>query len=241
MPSRPGAALVLLVLAAFLGAAPAARAGEAEALDRAIARYENLDDEGATAALRRVLAAHPTRGVEAKAHLYLGLIAFNANSPDLAASEFKQALLANPAIELPRLSSPKALLLLSEVRGELEREAARDALAPPPAAAPEASPGASAAPAAATSAEAPAPAPRHPRAAAIALGVAGLLATAAAVYGGVQVLDWQSLVSRANASPRTVAGSQLVSSHGAAQFWADAWIPFAVAGGGCFLGTAFTW
>jgi hypothetical protein len=228
------------VLTAALGATRPALAAEPDELAQGIAFFQNFDDEHAAQTFRKLLASSPARGVAAKAHLYLGLIAFNANAPDAADVEFKLALRANPAIELPPQSSPKARLLWGEARNEVTHEVEQpeaQARAPAPSASPPTSP----APAATTTAAEATPAPSHPRPAAIALGVSGLVLGAVAVYGGIQVLDYQGLVSQANASPRTVAGGQLVSAHGAAAFWADAWIPLAVAGGACLVGTAFTW
>jgi tetratricopeptide (TPR) repeat protein len=229
---RPRLILEVAVLVAALGAARHAVASQPDTLARGIASFENLDDEQATRAFRQLLAEKPPREIAAKAHLYLGLIAFNSNSTEVAATEFKLALKANPAIELPPTSSPKARLLIGEARNELAGEIEQQSAQPP------------AAPIAATTPAvevAAAIEPRHPRAAAIALGIAGILVGATAVYGGIQVLDYQGLVSSANASPRSVAGSQVVSAHGAAQFWAAAWIPLAAIGAGCFVATAFTW
>lgn len=236
---RSALLLGLGVLAAALGATRPALAAEPDALAQGIAFFQNFDDEHAAQTFRKLLLEKPARGVAAKAHLYLGLIAFNANAPDAADAEFKLALRANPAIELPPQVSPKARLLWSEARNEVTREVEQPE-APARGPAPSASPPA---PAAATTAAetSAAPAPSHPRTAAIVLGVSGLVLGAVAVYGGVQVLDYQQLVSQANATPRSVAGSQLVSAHGPAAFWADAWIPLAVAGGACLVGTAFTW
>ncbi len=224
----------LAIVLAAVGAARPALADEAEALAQGIALFENFDDEHAALALRALLARKPGRVTAAKAHLYLGLIEFNANAPDAADTEFKLALRANPAIELPPGTSPKTRWLWSEARNEFTREIDR-----PQAAAP--SPPAAALRPATTASVEEAPAPSHPRPAAIALGVAGILLGATAVYGGVQVLDYQGTINQATVAPGTVSGSQALSARGAAQFWAAAWIPLAVAGAGCLVGAAFTW
>ena len=218
---RPHSILTIATVVAALGTPRAAVSAEADLLERGIAFFHNMDDERATQSLLQLLTTDPPRAIAAKAHLYLGLIAFNDNLPDGADTEFKLALRANPAIELPPATSPKARLLWAEARNEVTREEEHPA-----------------APAAAT---AETSAASHPGAAAIALGIAGVLLGATAVYGGVQVLNYQGTINQATAKPGTVSGSQLVSAHGAAQFWADAWIPFTVVGGGCLVGTAFTW
>ncbi len=110
------------MLGTALAAGQPAAATEPDALAQGIDFFQNFDDADATQAFRKLLDAKPPRSVAAKAHLYLGLIAFNANSPDAADEEFKLALKANPAVELPRGSSPKAVALWLEARREFYQE-----------------------------------------------------------------------------------------------------------------------
>jgi hypothetical protein len=69
--------------------------------------------------------------------LYLGIIAFDALDIDTARKEFREALVLNPAIELPFNSSPKAMVTLRQVRNGMGQESApaapgeTDAATPP--------------------------------------------------------------------------------------------------------------
>jgi hypothetical protein len=235
------AAMGLLLLSA-----PMARADTGADLQRAIRLFNNLDDEQAAQGFRKVLGESPTRTVAARAHLYLGLIAFNASSPEGAISEFKLALRSNPAIELPRMSSPKVRLLLSEVRNELAKDIQTESnkpeplVMPPPVVQepPPVPPDALASPPPLVTAE---PAVSHPRPAAIALGIAGVLVGGVAIYGAIDILSYQGLVSGANRNLGSVQGSSVVSAHGQAQVWAAAWIPLAIVGAGCLGAAVFTW
>lgn len=241
------AATSLLLLSASL-----ARADAGADLQRGIRLFDSLEDEKAAATFRKVLDELPKRSVAARAHLYLGMIAFNANSAEAAISEFKLALRSNPAIEAPRMSSPKIRLLLSEVRNELTHDIQAEngkpppeplAVPPPEVASQESSPvppDALVSPPPLVTAE-PAPSVRHPRPLAIALGVAGVLVGGVAIYGAIDLLSYQGLVSSANGSLRSVSGSSVVSAHGQAQVWAAAWIPLAIVGAGCLGAAVFTW
>jgi hypothetical protein len=113
----PRIATVLILLASG-----PARAAPAPSLDEAVGWYQAMDDARAADAFARILAAAPPGEVAAKAHLYLGLIAFNAFHPDQARAEFEKAILANPAIDLPPTVSPKARIAFAEARRNVTRE-----------------------------------------------------------------------------------------------------------------------
>lgn len=107
---------------------------DAQILD-AIGHYRNLDDEGATALLNAVLAGKISSEQAAQAHMYLGLIAFNALRAEDAREQFKLALAASPYAEIPTDASPKAKLLLAQIRAELlqESQSAAETTERPPA------------------------------------------------------------------------------------------------------------
>ncbi|MHB8418607.1 MAG: hypothetical protein ACYDCL_11055 [Myxococcales bacterium] len=200
-------------------------------LDRAIAAFESFRDDEAAALLREVLAQQPPGAVAAKAHLYLGLIALNAIDPDLTRAEFKLSLEANPAIELPTQVSPKAWLAFEEVRrsmtsqlanrGRLEIPAQAQSQAPPPANAPPPAP---------TTATSPAPSsPTVEKArggrshlSSYVLGGVTLLCAAAAIYGGVEVLSYQSMRAQSSAS-NPISYTRLAPAYDSARFWAYGW------------------
>ncbi len=91
-------------------------------IEHAVHLYQSMDDVHAAAAFRQILLGNPPGEVAGKAHLYLGLIAFQAFHPDQAREEFKQAIEANPAIDLPPTVSPKARIAFAEARRAVSRE-----------------------------------------------------------------------------------------------------------------------
>jgi tetratricopeptide (TPR) repeat protein len=188
--------LELVVAGAMLAAAQPAVAAEPDALAQGIAFFENFDDAHATQAFRKLLDEKPPRSVAAKAHLYLGLLAFNANSPDAADEEFKLALHANPAVELPRGSSPKAEALWLEARREFDQELrARPTVPSEPAPAPAPSaPAPPTAPAAATTAPRAEPARSH--ALGWSLFAASGVAVGFAIYGAVRVAQVEGAIGQ---------------------------------------------
>jgi tetratricopeptide (TPR) repeat protein len=103
-------------------ASSAAHAEVPPTMDQAVGFYEAMDDVRAAAAFEKILRGHPPGEVAAKAHLYLGVIAFNAFHPDQARAEFQKAIEANPAIDLPRSVSPKAAISFAEARRAVTRE-----------------------------------------------------------------------------------------------------------------------
>ncbi|MHB8417243.1 MAG: hypothetical protein ACYDCL_04145 [Myxococcales bacterium] len=115
-----------LLLGSLLLADPSGAGAELQA---GIGRFHSFDDDGAAALLKQSLADRPTAEQAAQAHLYLGLIAFNVLRGPEARAEFELALQASPYAELPEDASPKAKLLLVQVRQQL-------AAAPAPAVAP---------------------------------------------------------------------------------------------------------
>jgi hypothetical protein len=104
-------------------------------LERGIQLFNNFEDAKAEAVLRAFAATSPPPSAEqlGKAHLYLGLIAFQALDSDKARAEFAFAVRVAPAIEVPYGVSPKARLLFEQVQREtIEQEARTKAARPPP-------------------------------------------------------------------------------------------------------------
>src|SRR5579863_2885886 len=121
-----GLSLLPLVMALSAGAPLTYSTPTKVEFERGVTLFEDFKDSEAGAIFRRVLERSPPGFMAAKAHLYLGLIAFNALDPDEAKLEFRRALEANPAAELPSQASPKARLAFGEVRRDMAKE-----LAPP--------------------------------------------------------------------------------------------------------------
>src|SRR5450631_1727230 len=104
-----------MVAALLIAWSVAAPPSALPSIDHAIQLFDNFDDAGAAAAFREILAANPPTRIAAKAHLYLGLLAFNGHDPDLAQQEFQKAVHADSSVELPE-GSPKARIALEEAR-----------------------------------------------------------------------------------------------------------------------------
>lgn len=234
--------LPALPLLALLAASPP---GHNAALDQAISLFDNFDDEHAAALLRQILSQHPSGIVTAKAHVYLGLVALNAIDPDLARLEFRLALVANPETELPPGASPKARLAFEEAKSALEKQLAT-------APAPATSTGPAPAPATST-ASAPLPSTSAPKAQAVTqppaarshgwayvLGATTLVFAAAAVYGGVNLLQYQAAAARGTpAAPQSYA--VLKPAYDQARFWAYGWPVAAGLAAGSLVGAGFAW
>ena len=73
---------VVVALSGSPGAAAARPATAQRALDAAVRLFESFDDENAATALRALLSHAPPGQIAAKAHVYLGLIAFNRFDPE---------------------------------------------------------------------------------------------------------------------------------------------------------------
>ncbi len=101
---------------ALLGASTVARAALAGRLADGIQLYEDEHDPEASAILHALLAAAPPAPIAAKAHVYLGLIAFNALATPEALAEFSLAIQADAAVELPRDCSPKARIAFTQAQ-----------------------------------------------------------------------------------------------------------------------------
>jgi tetratricopeptide (TPR) repeat protein len=211
-----------------MGSSSVARAAPADAqLAKAIHMFEQLDDEGSTLALRALVASNPPSEVAAKAHIFLGLIAFNAFRADEAREEFKKALRLNAAIELPRRVSPKAKLGFAQARQELSQEVENSAapLAPaPPLATAAPAPAPAPAPMVLTSNSTESVEPSHSHVLSFVLGGGAVVAAGLAIFGGVEVAQDVSLVNSANANPGKYTSSQLDSAHSNAAPWAAGWI-----------------
>ncbi len=231
MPVALGLTLLLSL------AAPGAEADSHRTLAQAIKLFESFDDAKAAAMFHELLRHAPPRAVAGKAHLYLGLIDINGLDVDGAIEEFKAALLVDPTVELVQSGSPKARLAFDEARhaleGQLRSEPARAVAAPPPNPASvsdtvlnpydeaNAKHGAS-------------------HALGITLGAVGVAALGVGIYGGVDLLEYNSQVGSATrGSVRYSSGLQSAGSQAA--FWAVAWIPFVVAGALGVGAGALTW
>jgi hypothetical protein len=206
------------------------------ALDDAVHLFESFEDSRAAAELTSLLRHSLPGEIAAKAHLYLGLIALNASKPDEVKAEFRHALEANPGIELPRDASPKARLAFGEVRHALmaEFEAGGARANEPFTAAP------------AASAETQRARTSHSHAVAYILGAATVVFAGVAVYGGIQLLNYNSMVSSGNSSVGSGAKppyslDQLNSARGPASFWAVGWPVSAALGAAGVAGTILTW
>jgi hypothetical protein len=185
--------MVGVLVGLLIAAAPATTS--AKQLRHAIELMDRLDFDQANAALHKLLDGNPSPSEAAKAHLYLGVIAFNTLQIDLARSEFRMALAMNPAIELPFDSSPKARTVFAQVQRDINRESAE---APVPLA-PRAEPVLAAAPLLMVSEPPPSPKMRHPIPATFWIGV-GVAAAATGAGVALGVLS-QSALSNAQSAP----------------------------------------
>jgi hypothetical protein len=217
--------------------AAAKGAGDPQAqaqLDAALRFYESFQDEKTFNALRALLARHPPASIASKAHVYLGLVLFNGNRSEEARQEFRRAMLADPAVELPFGASPKSRLAFGEARRDLAREVESSQLT-----APEKTPGA--APAAATNRSGPGVSSETPSGRSHWLtwtvGGLGVVAGAVAVYGGVEVLTYNSLVT--NARSGSPSASQVDGTN--ASFWRVGWIVAAAVGAASLTSAVLVW
>jgi hypothetical protein len=105
----------LLIALAALSQPPAS-------LDRGVELYREMKPKEARAVLKELLGRHPRTAEAAKAHLYLGLIAFVSDDDidiDGARLEFRQSLSLDPTLELPLGVSPKIRVVFEQIRGQL--------------------------------------------------------------------------------------------------------------------------
>lgn len=218
-----------LAVAALLAAAPS----DAARLQNAIRDYQNFDSEKASAEFERLLGAKSPRNVRAQAHLYLGLIAFDARQTDKALSEFTAALREDPGVEPPRFSSPKVQLAFSQARESLASQVNRSVARTPPPAPPEA---------VVAVPSTPPPEPEsHSHVATWVLAGAAAIATGVAIYGGVQVASFNATVGGANNHTQALSGTAYSASRTTAQAWDVAWISAAAVGAGCVAGAVVVW
>jgi hypothetical protein len=198
-------------------------------LDDAVQFFESFEDERAAMKFRALLLHSPPGEIAAKAHMYLGIIAFDDMKPDVAKLEFRHALEANPALDLPPKTSPKTRLAFGAVRHALEVEVEGGARAKP-----------ARAPTAATSPPVtlnePEPASSSHTAGFI-LGGVTLVLAGVAIYGGVQVLDYNGMIG---IPPRNTL-DQIQAAHGSAAFWAVGWPVAAGLAAAGLAGTLLTW
>ncbi|HUB09346.1 MAG TPA: hypothetical protein VMB50_20245 [Myxococcales bacterium] len=217
-----------LTALALMLAAPTSESA-AKLVDEGVAFYRNFQDTRAEAKLRAALLVEPPAQLLAQAHLYLGLIAFNALKPVEARSEFELAIADDSTIELPIQASPKARIAFAEARADLANQLARVVPAP-------------ALPVALTDpyAEVAKPTPRS-HALGWTLGALGVAAAIVAVVGAMEVVSYDSFVGSVNAAPGSVTASAAASARASAQGWqvaAPICGAFAVAG---VVTAAVTW
>ncbi len=196
---------VLLAALAALAAAPPLSTPE-QMLDEGVALYRNLEFGRAQAKLSELVTLSPPKPLRARAHLYLGLIAFENLRAAAADEEFQLAMADDSAIELPLGTSPKARIAFAKSRAVLARKleatsAPLDATLTDP------------------FAEAPAPRPRRSHALSWTLGALGLAAAAVAAVGAGELVGYGSFVGSANASPGGVTAAQAGSARSAARAW----------------------
>jgi hypothetical protein len=211
-------------------------------LDDAVQFFESFDDERAALKFRALLAGSPPGEIAAKAHLYLGLIAFDNIKPDLAKLEFRRALEANPGVDVPPKTSPKARLAFAAALHNFELEMEGAAAAPKR---PRMEPAPAAATAVSPAEVEGATAPRSHTAAYV-LGGLTLALGAVAIYGGIDLVNYNSMVNTGNGSGGsalrpTYTSDQLASGRGQASFWAIGWPVSAGLAAAGLVGTFLTW
>jgi hypothetical protein len=233
---------LLVALSGPPAGAATARPSPEVALHDAIKLFDAFQDDKAAAALRVLLKHSPPSQIASKAHLYLGLIAFNRFDPDVAKAEFRHALEINPANDLPLEASPKARTAFAEARRDFDADLAKGVAppSPPPEAAPPAATAAPIAPVAASAAVEPQQ-PSRSHVAAYVLGAVTLVLAGVAVYGGIEVLNYNSTVSAANSAPPGSKPTYSADAHGPASFWAVGWPVAAGLGAAGVAGTVLTW
>jgi hypothetical protein len=118
--------------AELMGSVPLAQA-RAE-LDAGVRALNDFQDERAFRLLTHLLTEGPPSTIAAKAHVYLGMIAFDKLDIDAAREEFRRAVTIDPSLEPPLTMAPKARLAFSEARravtSDFARPEPRAALAP---------------------------------------------------------------------------------------------------------------
>ena len=214
------------------GSADVSAADLAEGLQK----YRQLDYDDAVKILHRVVGRQPPKAVAAKAHVYLGVIALNLSSVDQAKEEFRLALVADATAELPYEASPKARTVFAEAQRDFDAELQARRVSGgvradvPPAVVPVV----------VEAAGEPPKASSHPSALAVVLGSVGVVAGAVAVYGGIQVLNYNNNVGAGNSNQGTMNMSTL-GPRSTAQFWAVSWLIFAGLGAAGLTAAALAW
>jgi hypothetical protein len=217
-------------------------------LAQAIGLANEMKDDQASLLLVQLLARRPPATIAAKAHLYLGILAFNGLRQQEARHEFELALWANPAIELPPGNSPKTQLAFSEARRELSQALARSGNAD--GALPTSAELAGPATAASDDHQAvPPPAlaetatieRSHSHALAYVLGGVALAALGVGIYGEIVVANYNGAIAKANGSPGVYPSSSVTGQANGAPVWQYAAIGCFVAAGLGGLGSILTW
>lgn len=213
----------LLVLSTLIHLLPADAAAEAQReaqLQAAIAATNDLDDERARALFNELLAANPPDRIAAQAHLYLGVIDYNALDKVHGDGELSRALELDPTLETPPKTSPKIALAFEEARRKLVQKLR--AAAPVPTASQAFL---------AVDQEAP-----HARVWPWVLGAGAVAAAAVSVWGWVEVANFEGLKV-----PTPVTPAQAQSAQAAAQWGQPVGIVAAIAAAGLIAGTVLTW
>ena len=195
----------------------------------------DFDDVRALGLLKRLLVEGASVSVTAKVHLYLGIIEFNRLDTGKAREEFERAVEIDPAVEPPLTMSPKARMAFSEARRAVAVELATP-VAPAPAPAPP-----PAVPAPVFEAETPAAETGHSHVLTWTLGACGVAVGAVAVVGLVQVLDYNSLASQANAKKNAKSSTVVAPSLSNAQAWQPWSIGLGIAAAALLATAAIVW
>jgi hypothetical protein len=189
-------------------------------LQAAIAAANDLDDERARGLFNDLLAGKPPDPIAAQAHLYLGVLDYNALDKLHGDEELSRALELDPTLETPPKTSPKIALAFEELRRKLVQKLRAAAPAP-----------SSSQAFLAVDQEAP-----GPRVWPWVLGAGAIAAGAVSVWGWVEVANFEGLKG-----PTPVTPAQAKSAQAAAQWGQPVGIVAAIAAAGLIAGTVFTW
>ncbi len=211
------------------------------ALHEAIRLFESFKDDKAAAALQALLKQSPPDSIAAKAHVYLALIALNAADAEGAKAEFATALRTDVLVDLPPGQSPKARLAFGQVRSSLVAQGEAATTPPPPQPPTQPAPAAATAPNGATTVELETAGPSRSHLAAYILGGATLVLTGVAIYGGVEVLNFNSTVNAGNSAAAGTKPTYSNDARGPASFWAVGWPVAAGLAAAGVVGTVLTW
>lgn len=210
----------LLIAASFVPASSSPSSTPVAQLEEAVRSFNNFDDAKAAEQLRMVLAYLPSPDVAAKAHLYLGLIAFNAHELERAQKEFQLAVRLNSSIEL-REGSPKARIALEEARAAVLKELGEQRRL-------------------FTEDVRPVETPRT-HLLALTLGGVALVTAAVAVAGAFEMVSYTSTMNQVANGTLTETADVGIAQQSNAQAWEVATIVCAIVAAAGVTGTVLTW